>query len=210
MNIRGNVIDVIILAGGKNSRMKGKFKGSLAFRNEVFLERIVRSFRGEEGEILLSYASPEQAEIVPEGARVIYDDLREVGPVAGLISGLKAGGTEYAAVCACDMPFISPSLYEYLWEHGARTEDGSPADVILPRTEDGLHPLAALYRRGILPALEEAVGRGQFGLNRILRELNVVEVELEPLSELELAVTNINTVLEYEGLIRYDYPERRQ
>ena len=204
MIIGSHAIDVIILAGGKISRMDGKFKGSLAFRNEEFLESIVKSVQDRESNIFLSYASEEQAKIIPDGCTVIYDTVQGIGPLGGLISGLEACSTEYAAVCACDMPLISPALYQFLWDHMTITPDGRPGDVIMPRTEDGVHPLAALYRRDLLPALKDAVRRGERKLLRIIQNLNTVTVEIMPLSPLEPEVTNINTVSEYAALIESD------
>ena len=207
MLIDGHEVDVIILAGGKNRRMEGRFKGSLAFRNEVFLDSIVNALRSREGSIYLSYASEEQAELIPDGCTVVYDNIRGAGPLAGLVSALEACSTEYAAVCACDMPLVSSELYRFLWNHVKATPDGSFADAVVPKTGDRLHPLAALYRRDILPALKEALRGGERKLSHVLQGLNTVITEITPFSALDLEVTNINTVAEYTALVESETAE---
>jgi len=200
MKIDGHIFDTIILAGGKNSRMQGKFKGSLTYRDEIFLERIMKGIQDGTGQIFLSCAEPGQVRDIPEGCRVIYDTFKEVGPIAGLISGLRESESDYAAVCACDMPFISKKLYAYIWNKGLELSGGEAPDVILPHTTDHFHPLAALYYRDILPHLEEAAAKGQKKLMQIIKTLHYVSVDLEPLSQMELEVTNINTVQELKEL----------
>ena len=149
---------------------------------------------------------------------LVYDTIKDAGPLAGLISGISVSTTEYVAVCACDMPFISRNLYAYLWEEGRRRSEKNnkglysgendqadrslekTVDAIIPRARDGYHPLAALYHRNILPVLEEAAANGQKKLMQIIKGLNYVTADLEPLSNYELEVTNINTVQEFKEL----------
>jgi len=218
MTIEGNIIDTIILAGGKNSRMHGRFKGSLTYRDEVFLDRIIKGIGDGTGQIFLSCSTPGQVKDIPHKCTVIYDTIKDAGPLAGLITGISESTTDYVAVCACDMPFISRNLYEYLWREVQKLSEEKnktlfscekdesdcplklPVEAIIPHTKGRLHPLAALYHRDILPVLTKAAANGQKKLIKVIQNLHYVTVELEPLSACELELTNINTVQEFKQL----------
>ena len=56
-------MDVLILAGGKSSRMGGNHKGNLKIRGEGFTERLIRVMKPHAERILLSYGETVQQEL---------------------------------------------------------------------------------------------------------------------------------------------------
>ena len=90
MEIDDSICDVLILAGGKNSRMNGRFKGSLQFHDMKFIEKIRESLLDETGTLIISYSSPEKVPVIMPECKIVYDEIHNVGPIAGLISGLKS------------------------------------------------------------------------------------------------------------------------
>lgn len=87
------------------------------------------------------------------------DDVPDRGPLGGLHAGLEAVDAEYAAVVACDMPFVDPSLLDRLFGHAA----GRDGAVV--RHDDGwFQTTQAVYRvepmaRGCRSALSGSDGR---------------------------------------------------
>ena len=199
MKINNILCDVLILAGGKNIRMHGSFKGSLQFQNMKFMEKVKESLLDETGTLIISYSSPEKVPVIMPGCKIVYDEIHNAGPIAGLISGLKACTADYLAVCACDMPFISKALYAYLMNAAEqhRKETGSIAKAIIPYSADGAHPLAAVYHKDMVHVLELAVKHGVYGIRKALPINEVLYVSVAGNPIFELAVTNINTVSEY-------------
>lgn len=76
-----------------------------------------------------------------EGRRFAVDPVPDRGPLAGIHTGLSATDAEYAAVVACDLPFLRSEAIEALADR-ARGRDGA-----IYRSADGKRqPLSAVYR----------------------------------------------------------------
>jgi len=124
------------------------------------------------------------------------DEQPDLGPMAGIYTGLRAAESEYAAVVACDMPFVDPAFLECLFERA----DGH--DAALARLEDGwFQTTQAVYRAGAMAdACEAALERGD---RRILDPLEDLEYAVVPEAEVREVTTletfrNLNTVEEFE------------
>lgn len=134
---------------------------------------------------------------VEAGYRFVDDPLR-IGPLGGLAVGLKSVSTPKAFVMACDMPCFSAGALATLWAKAA------DADIVVPHTSDGYHPLFAVYDRGCLPAIEEAIARGERRLRSFYAGLRVIEVPIadgDP--EWQKVLYNINTPEEYSRALAW-------
>ena len=97
----------VVLAGGKGSRLNYVEKALLELHGEPILNHIIETLSGCVDEIVVVARDEEQQRTLHlAGVRIVRDEVRGFGPVAGICSGLKASSFEYAFVAACDMPFI--------------------------------------------------------------------------------------------------------
>ena len=104
-----------------------------------------------------------------------------LAPISGLISGLKACTADYLAVCACDMQFISKALYAHLMNVAKqhRKETGNIAKAMIPYSADGEHPLAAVYHKDMVHALELSVKKSVYSIRKVLPVNEVLYVSVE-------------------------------
>ncbi|WP_461374373.1 formate dehydrogenase accessory sulfurtransferase FdhD, partial [Candidatus Aquicultor sp.] len=177
----------IILAGGKSSRM-GRDKSLVEFGGEPLLARAVRVLNELFGEVVVVTNQDVPFEL--NGARVVRDEVPHQGPLRGISAGLKASSHENNFVIAVDMPFISADSITYL--AGFTGE----ADVVVPRTANGLEPLFAFYNKRSLPAIEEALAQGERKIISMFPQVNVRTVEQDEMVGLKGADTtflNVNT-----------------
>ena len=88
----------------------------------------------------------------------VTDEDSGNGPLAGIVAALKATedvDASAAFVCATDMPLVSPQLIDELLQ--ALT---SAPDVVIVHEGGRDHPLAGIYRRRALPALQAQLDSG--------------------------------------------------
>ena len=172
---------VVILAGGKSSRM-GKDKTKLLYGGETLLERAFRRFSAR-FEVVISA----RGDVGIPDARVIYDIVPGLGP----ISGLHAALTEFEAVflVAADMPFADSAIAERVIAHG----QGFPACAAVSR--GSVEPLFAYYTRQVMPEIEKSLQSGDYSLHGLLSRVGarLFEVDSEMLD-------NINRPEDYEKL----------
>jgi molybdopterin-guanine dinucleotide biosynthesis protein A len=186
-------IDGFILLGGASSRM-GTDKARLDLDGKQFVERIAYA---------LSHVA-ERISIV--GAKDsannwhlpnVPDVYAKWGALGGLHAALASCKSEWAAIVACDLPFVSGELFVRL----ASLRENF--DSVVPIQDDGhLQPLCALYRRvPCLPVAKELIESGERRPRGLVEHINtrlVAASELSMLSDAQLFFMNINTAEDYE------------
>jgi molybdopterin-guanine dinucleotide biosynthesis protein A len=177
----------IILAGGKNLRM-GQNKAFLEVQGERIIDRIKRIFVEIFEEVLLVTNSP--ADYLNLNLRTVTDLYRGKGSLGGIFTGLFHASFSHAFVVACDMPFIKPALISHL----AGLSQGY--DIVIPRTDDGLQPLHAVYSRKCLPFMEDLLRSGNLKILDFfprVKKREVLTEEIIPFDPQLVSFLNLNT-----------------
>ena len=181
-----------ILVGGASSRM-GRDKARLVLRGRSFVERI--------GEALMAVTES----IKTVGANGLnsspdYGNVPDVyagwGALGGLHAALAACSTPWAAVIACDLPFVTRELMSRL---SVLRED---YDAVVPVQRDGrLQPLCALYRTATcLERARALIDEGERRPRALIEGVRARRVLWEELAELPgagLFFENVNTPEDY-------------
>lgn len=167
----------------------GQNKAFVPLAGAPLIEWVLATVRQVTDDILL--ITNDAAAYAALGLPAIPDAQSGIGPLMGLYSGLGAVRNDLALLVACDMPFLSIDLLRHL----IRLAPGF--DVVIPQTEDGLHPLHALYRRSTcLPAISAAISKGQrrmISFHTQVRVRTVPEDELAVFDPTGFALMNVNT-----------------
>jgi len=182
----------IVLAGGENRRM-GKDKAFLKVAGMPMIAHVLRALRKSVERIIIVTNSPEA--YASFDALVITDACDKRGPLTGLYSGLLRSQDDYNVVVACDMPFLNSGLLTYM--AGLAGE----YDVVLPKIGNFTEPLHAVYRRGLLPVIEDHIKKEQQRIQNIFTGLRVrylTEKEIDRFDPLRRSFINLNTPEEYE------------
>ncbi len=180
----------LVLAGGRSQRM-GRDKAALPFGDRTLLDRVVERVKTccHPVFVVTSAADRYPALTVP----VVVDRWPGSGPLAGLEAGLRACPTAYAAVVACDLPFLEPRLLLGL------REQAEGADAAVPLT-DRAHPLCAVYGREAARVAERLLRAGGGSLRDLLVHLRVRYVPEEVLRRWDpglKSLVNVNTPEDY-------------
>jgi molybdopterin-guanine dinucleotide biosynthesis protein A len=177
-----------ILAGGQSRRM-GRDKSQLFLDDQTFTEKISDTLRQVTDSVTIMRADQD-----------IYPNW---GALGGLHAALAACKREWAIVVACDLPFVTAHLFDYL----ASLRDTS--DAIVPvQADERPQPLCALYR--IEPCLPRATELIETGHRRPLDLLQLVNTRWVPFTELrnltqaEKFFVNINTPEDYDAVTTRD------
>jgi molybdopterin-guanine dinucleotide biosynthesis protein A len=188
----------VVLAGGKSSRM-GRPKALLEFDGEPLISHVVATLSATFADVVV-VAAPGQA--LPDmRVTLVRDEVAHQGPVGGLCYGLRAAREECCFVTSCDSVFVNPSFVEHLV---SRIRE---YDVVVPRWDGRLQPLCAVYRRSVLPLLEEQLARQELRpvyLFDKVRTLEVGEDEIRRFDADGESFFNMNTPEDYtEALTRW-------
>jgi molybdopterin-guanine dinucleotide biosynthesis protein A len=190
----------IVLCGGQSSRM-GYPKALLPFGSEAMLTRVL-SRLDTKARTCIVVASPGQAlpELPPE-VRVTRDERPGQGPLEGLLAGLKAGRglADAFYTSSCDVPLLRPQWVQGLFDR-LTAED----DIVVPCDDRHHHPLAAVYRPRIVPAIESLLSNDQRRPFLLFAEVPTREVPVDELRahdpELD-SLLNVNSPSDYARAI---------
>lgn len=182
----------ILLAGGKNSRMK-RNKAFLELGGRPLVERSLEVLKAIFAEVIISSNEPEAYEAY--NVRVVPDAEQGKGPLAGLAAGLRASSWDISFFVACDMPFILPEPIHYLWQWA------ESHDAVVPVGPYGYHPLHAYYHRRCLATIENNLETKRYKIIDFYPECSVKyvdEKELAIFGDIAKILSNVNTPDEWQ------------
>jgi molybdopterin-guanine dinucleotide biosynthesis protein A len=194
----------VILAGGRASRMGGRDKAFAAVDGEPIAARTVRLFQEIFPQVIVATNRPER--FARFGVEIAGDRHPGCGPLAGIHAAMLASRHPWVFVVACDMPGLDAGVIRWLLAR-QRT-----ADAVVPRWDDDVEPLHALYAVHTLPHVERCLATGRHALREFLPGVRVdyvEERELRALGGAARSLLNVNTPEELAALGgRFDEAER--
>lgn len=202
----GKPMTAIVLAGGRGTRMKAD-KAGLLVGGRTLLEHVLAQIEPYFDEVIVSISKSQGGGCKPaglgmagtgrkadprggcSGLRLVEDETPGLGPIGGVLSGLRAAGNDACAVIACDIPDIDIALLRSL----ARAADG--VEIAVPVGPSGLHePLFAIYRRSIIREIESLLARGERSILPLYDRCRTSLVRLDD----AVRLPNLNTRRDYE------------
>jgi molybdopterin-guanine dinucleotide biosynthesis protein A len=175
--------------------MGGVDKGLLLFEGLPLASRTARLLAGVFEEVVLVSNTQEAYPGLPAGVLRTGDLFPGQGPLAGVHAGLARSSGQAACCLACDLPFLSAGFLRRLARRFRRLD----CDVLLPRIGERIEPLAAIYRRSLLPALESLLADGQGNsLRRLFPAVRTAYLELGDRPATRRLFTNLNTPEDYQ------------
>jgi molybdopterin-guanine dinucleotide biosynthesis protein A len=186
----------LILVGGRGRRLGYKEKALIPFKGRTILEYNLDLLERLVDEVIISVRDDEQKCFLVEytGERtIIADHYTNVGPLAGILEGLKAADGEYVFITACDMPFLNPEVVEMLFKRAKGHDAAIPV-----WDNEMLEPLHAVYRNGPMAIeTEKAIKNGdKIALAPVFNLKDVVLVDMEDVRAIDPGLRtfiNINT-----------------
>ena len=185
----------LVLAGGMGSRMGYREKALIDINGKPLIAFVIKNVEKVVENVIISVRDKMQGELleaVLPGYRFAYDAYKNIGPLAGILSGLGVCEDEYCFVAACDMPFINEKVVKLLFR---KSEE---YDAAIPRREDGfIEPLHAVYRcKPMIRETKKAIESGETIILAPVFKLHVNYVGIDEIKEIDPELRtfmNINT-----------------
>ena len=187
MDLNSSNITGVILAGGQSRRM-GFNKAEAEMNGESMLIRMIDKLKEITSTIIVSSGNVSYPNIpYPQ----IPDVHPQCGPIGGIHSVLKRSNSSLNLVVSCDIPLVSVSLLKYMVESAAQ----SNALITVPVDHEGqLQMMCAVYRKDILPILEQQIDAHAFKMKGLIDLVSVEYIKIfreHPLFQ-EHAFMNVN------------------
>ncbi len=185
----------ILLCGGMSKRM-GKDKGSMKINDKPMIIHVLNSLNNQIDEAVIVLNDEKRIKKYKKIIRQkdynykIYfttDEIKDLGPMCGIMTGLKHIHSDYALVLPCDSPYVEGNFVFYMFDTlESLIEDGeinalvpyhrSPKDVnIIKRAE----PLHSIYNRKYIPIMEEYISQGILRVRTIMKNHNCFYIPID-------------------------------
>lgn len=185
----------LVLAGGLGTRMGNSDKGMLPLHGQPLARHVLQRLAPQVGQLAISANA--HAEDYARFGLPVWPDLLpgQLGPLAGLHSGMRHARTPYLLTVPCDSPLLPPDLAVRL--AAGLSENG--ADLAIAVTEEmdpttgssvrRPHPVFCLVKTSALPQLEAYLAAGERRMRTWHGPLKLAEV----LFQEHGAFGNVNT-----------------
>ncbi len=141
---------IIILAGGKSSRM-GYEKGLMPFEGKPLIQYLIDRFQNKYNELIIISNNKEYSQF---GLPVIKDNYINCGPLSGIEAGLSASKNNINIIISCDSPFVETTLVDHVLKQNTNSD-------ILFTFYKKIHPFPGLYSKNIKNKLKQLIIQGE-------------------------------------------------
>jgi molybdenum cofactor guanylyltransferase len=184
-------VSLLILAGGRATRLGGVRKALLEIGGRPILARVVEAL-GPLADEWLALVHDRNL-VAVDGLKILVDPAPRAGVLPALRYGLRMATRGVCLVVAGDMPFVQGQVFEYL----VRLQRDERERVVIPRVDGILQPMHCVVDRlATLEAIDAALHADEHRLFRVLESLSpriVDEPELRTINPDLRTLFNINT-----------------
>ena len=161
----------VVLAGGRGRRMGGRDKGLLPLRGLPLAALALEALRPQVRHLLIS-ANRNLEQYSALGVRVVTDSIPGFqGPLAGMLTGLRAANTDWVLFVPCDAAHLPGDLASRLYQ-----SVGGNKAAYATAQNDGLYTCCLLHH-SLADDIEAALRAGRRAVREFLAAQNAVDVD---------------------------------
>lgn len=185
----GAGITSVVLAGGRSSRL-GRDKLYEEIGGRALIQRVLERLAPISAEIIVVTADRELVLPRHPVVKLVHDIHLGKGSLGGIYSGIMTSTCFHSLVVAGDMPFLNAALLRHM------ASISSGFDVVIPRFDDYLEPLHAVYSKYCLPVIEDLLQHDNLRIIDFFDRVKVryvEEAEIDAIDPQHMSFFNINT-----------------
>ncbi|MDR2873827.1 MAG: molybdenum cofactor guanylyltransferase [Methanobrevibacter sp.] len=195
----------IVLCGGLSRRMN-QDKGSMIINNKPMIIHILETLNSNIGEVIIVLNNKKRIskyknlinKSIPYKLSYnlifVEDEIKNKGPLSGMMTGLKHINNSYSLVLPCDSPYINSNYvksifkikksikedYDILIPSYDKSNSGNKNDEI-HSNEDKLklsEPLHGIYNKNLVDDIENLIKKNKLDIKSLIKETNTYFVSI--------------------------------
>jgi molybdopterin-guanine dinucleotide biosynthesis protein A len=183
-------ISAAILAGGANKRFNCIIKANISVDGRKIILRITDTIEDVFEEVIIVTNTPEEFGEF-SNCLIVRDHFLNMGPLGGIHAALKASSGESVFIFAGDMPYLDKEIIISQIECSENME----CDILIPKINENIEPLHAIYSRRIIGELENYLAEKQdYAVRAFFKRMNIRYFQMDDSEEVRRAFTNINSM----------------
>ncbi|MBQ6511495.1 molybdenum cofactor guanylyltransferase [Methanobrevibacter sp.] len=195
-----NIKSCIILCGGQSRRM-GQDKGSMIIQDKPMIKHILSTLNNEINEAIIVLNDKKRIAkymqfIDPNDytykINFVEDEIKNKGPLPGLMTGLENITGQYSLVLPCDSPYVTKNYINTIFN-----EINEDYQAIVPYhdSENKLktsEPLHSIYSKSIVPEIEDLISKDTLHIKGLIKKIETKFVLIDNKKILKKEFRNLN------------------
>ena len=175
-----NIKSCIVLCGGQSRRM-GRDKGSMIIQDKPMIKHVLSTLNHIIDDVIIVLNDKERIDkymefINPQeytyAITFCEDEIKNKGPMPGIMTGLENIQSDYALVLPCDSPYVSKDYIRTIFSE----IDGDYQAIVPYHEEDAKlktsEPLHSIYNKNIIPEIEKLVSEDVLHIKGLIEKID--------------------------------------
>jgi len=184
----------------------GKDKGSLIINGKPMILHILDTLNCEIDELIIVLNDKERIieyekfidkKSYSYSIKIIEDEIKNKGPISGIMTGLKKINTNYALILPCDSPNISKNFINLIFK---KLKNFNKDGLILYHLDEKIEPLHSVYSKNTYKIIEKLIKNNKLDVKSLINELNCEFIKIDNKNIKKRDTENINTKKDIENL----------
>lgn len=187
----------------------GKDKGSLIINGKAMINHILHVLDNNINEVIIvlndekrisEYEKIIDINKYSYSIKFIKDEIKNKGPLSGIMTGLKNIDNDYGLILPCDSPFISESFINSIFKN----LDGFNKDALIlynPENEDddistkikNSEPLHSIYSKRNYELIEELIKIDKLDVKSLIKKIECEFIKIDNKNIFKKDIKNLNT-----------------
>ncbi|UTH07046.1 molybdenum cofactor guanylyltransferase MobA [Macrococcoides canis] len=192
----------VILSGGHSTRF-GTNKAVYEIDGKPFFEHVYDAFKKSNVERIVLSTNDQMASYFEEmindkqlDMQVVTDSVVDCGPIGGIYEVMSSYDADSYFIVSVDTPFITAEAIDHL-VGGFHEHD---TNAICYMDSEQVHRTIAIYRRALLPLIEEGINHTRYALKQLTQD--AVFIHVSEVSSHAQWYANINTQEDLQNVRR--------
>jgi len=191
----------IILCGGQSRRM-GQDKGSMEIQNKPMIKHILDTLNHEINEAIVVLNDSKRVGKYSEFINpkdydyhliFIEDEIKNKGPLSGILTGLKHAKSEYALILPCDSPYTSSNYIKTIFN-----EIDENYQAVVPYCDDKnklktSQPLHSIYNKNTIETIEKLIDNESLHIKGLIEKIDTKFILIDNKKILKKEFRNLNS-----------------
>ena len=195
-----NIKSCIILCGGQSRRM-GQDKGSMFIHDKPMIKHILSTLNNEMDEVIVVLNDRKRISKYKQfidttdysyRMKFVEDEVKNKGPLPGLMTGLENINGQYGLVLPCDSPYVTKNYIKTIFNE---INENYQAIVPYHDSENKLktsEPLHSVYSKNIVPEIKNLICEDTLHIKGLIEKIETKFVLIDNKKILKKEFRNLN------------------
>ncbi|WP_409201011.1 molybdenum cofactor guanylyltransferase [Methanobrevibacter sp. DSM 116169] len=202
-----NFRSCILLCGGMSRRM-GEDKGSMIIYDKPMIIHILDTLNHNIDEVIIvlnnslrieKYQEIINQQIYSFSIKFVEDEIKDKGPLSGIMTGLKNSISDYSLILPCDSPKISEQFLNYIYD--SVKDLNKDALILYHDPKDKIktsEPLHSVYSKSNYKQIEKLINENKLDVKSLIKEIDCEFIKIDNKNILKKDIKNFNSKKDIE------------